>query len=297
MATNSPTLGSRLRQAIEAETPLQIVGVINAYCGLLAEQAGFRAIYLSGAGVSNATLGVPDLGIIGINDVVIEANRITSATSLPLIVDCDTGWGSSLTIRRGVRELIGAGVAGIHIEDQIDTKRCGHRDGKKLVSAIDMQGRISAAVDARTDADFMVMARTDAYGVNGLGDAIDRAQKYVDAGADAIFAEAMTDISEYTEFTQAVKAPVLANMTEFGKTPLMSREQLESAGVAMILYPLSAFRAMSFAALNVFRAIREDGTQANVTDTMQTRDELYEVLKYFEQEQDLDAELGKKNGS
>lgn len=291
--SQSLTPGTRLRLAIAEECPLQIVGVINAYCALLAEKAGFRAIYLSGAGVSNATLGVPDLGLIGINDVVVEANRITSVTDVPLLVDCDTGWGSSLTIRRGVRELIGAGVAGIHIEDQVDTKRCGHRDGKQLVSAGEMQQRIAAAVDARTDSDFLVMARTDAYGVNGLDDAIERAKKYVEAGADAIFAEAMTDIGEYETFTSSVEAPVLANMTEFGKTPLMHREALQAAGVSMILYPLSGFRAMSLAAQNVFQAIRENGSQAGMVDAMQTRDELYDVLKYFEQEQRLDAELKK----
>jgi len=284
--------GARLRKAIAEEQPLQVVGVINAYCALLAQQTGFRALYLSGAGVSNATLGVPDLGVIGISDVVTEASRITAATELPLLVDCDTGWGSSLSIRRAVRELIGAGVAGLHLEDQVDTKRCGHRDGKQLISAEEMQQRISAAVDARTDPEFLIMARTDAYGVNGLDDAIDRAKKYVAAGADAIFAEAMTDLSDYERFTQSVDVPVLANMTEFGKTPLMDRDTLRKAGVSIILYPLSAFRAMSRAALDVFTAIRETGTQTSVIDSMQTRDELYEVLDYLKHEKQLDKELG-----
>ncbi len=288
-ASRSP--GARLRKAIAEERPLQVVGVINAYCALLAKQAGFRALYLSGAGVSNATLGVPDLGVIGISDVVSEASRITAATDLPLLVDCDTGWGSSLSIRRAVRELIGAGVAGLHLEDQVDTKRCGHRDGKQLVSAEEMQQRIGAAVDARTDPEFLIMARTDAYGVNGIDDAIARANKYVAAGADAIFAEAMTELSEYEQFTQSVGVPVLANMTEFGKTPLLDRETLRDAGVSIILYPLSAFRAMSRAALDVFTAIRESGTQASVIGSMQTRDELYEVLDYLEQEKKLDNEL------
>lgn len=290
--THSHSPGGRLRKAIAEEQPLQIVGVINAYCALLAERAGFRALYLSGAGVSNAMLGVPDLGIIGIQDVVIEASRITAATDLPLLVDCDTGWGSPLTIRRAVRELIGVGVAGLHLEDQVDTKRCGHREGKQLVATEVMQQRISAAVDARTDPEFFIMARTDALGVEGLDAAIDRANKYVDAGAAAIFAEALTDLAEYRRFTDSVKVPVLANITEFGKTPLLDRETLAEAGVSMALYPLSAFRAMSQAALHVFEAIRKDGTQAGVVDQMQTREELYDVLNYFEQEQELDQKMG-----
>lgn len=289
MANSGESPGYRLREAIQHEQPLQIVGVINAYCALLAEQVGFRALYLSGAGVSNAALGLPDLGMIGLSDVLTEASRITAATDLPLLVDGDTGWGNPLSIRRGVKELARIGVAGIHLEDQVDTKRCGHRDGKQLVTASVMQDRIAAAVEARPDPSFLVMARTDAYGVHGLDDAIRRARDYVDAGADAIFAEAMSDLSEYETFARQVNVPVLANLTEFGKTPLFHRDELKSAGIAMLLYPLSAFRAMSQAAIQVFEAIRQDGTQANVIESMQTRSELYDTLRYFEHEQQLDA--------
>ena len=289
---NTASPGTQLKQALAHEQPLQIVGVINAYCGLLAEQADYRAIYLSGAGVSNATLGVPDLGVIELGDVVTEANRITAATDLPLLVDGDTGWGNLLSIRRGVKDLIRAGAAGVHFEDQIDSKRCGHRDGKRLVSVEEMADRIKAAVDARTDDAFMVMARTDAYGVEGIQAAIDRSNRYVEAGADAIFAEAMHTLDDYQTFTANVPVPVLANMTEFGKSPLLRRDELGDAGVAMVLYPLSAFRAMSKAAAMVYAAIRKDGSQRDVVESMQTRDELYDVLNYLQYEQELDNQLG-----
>ncbi len=290
--TDPPTelsAGARLRAAMDAERPLQIVGTINPFCALLAERAGFRAIYLSGAGVANATLGLPDLGVISPNDVVAEAAKITAATSLPLLVDCDAGWGSELTIQRVIRDLCRVGVAGVHIEDQISTKRCGHRPGKRLVDREEMGARISAAVQARTDPSFLIMARTDAYGVTGLEDALERSQYYISVGADAIFAEAMTDIAEYKTFTQSLQVPVLANMTEFGKTPLFDREQLHNAGVAIVLYPLSAFRAMNAAATNVYSTIREQGSQRAVLSSMQTRDELYQILGYYEQESNLNS--------
>jgi methylisocitrate lyase len=285
-ATTTP--GSRFRAALQAERPLQIVGAINAYCAMLAEQAGFAAIYLSGAGVANASLGLPDLGITTLNDVLEDVRRITAATRLPLLVDVDTGFGGAFSIARTVQEMTRAGAAAIHIEDQVQAKRCGHRPGKALVSASEMADRVKAAVDARQDSSLVIMARTDAYSVEGLPAAIDRANQYVAAGADMIFAEAMSNMDEYRDFARQVPVPVLANLTEFGKTPLFSRDELREAGVAMALYPLSAFRAMSAAAQNVYRTIRTTGTQRDAVPTMQTREELYRVLGYHAYEKKLD---------
>ena len=289
--------GARFWRALEGERPLQVVGTINAYSALLAEQAGFRALYLSGAGVANASFGLPDLAMTTLNDVCEDVRRISYASELPLLVDADTGWGSAFMIGRTMRELIRAGAAGCHIEDQVAVKRCGHRPGKALVEDREMVDRIKAAVDGRTDDRFVIMARTDAHAVEGQQAALDRAALYVEAGADMIFAEALTTLDEYREFTKAVDAPVLANMTEFGKTPLFTTEELGDAGVAMALYPLSAFRAMSAAALQVYRTLRAEGTQASVVDRMQTRAELYEVLGYHDYEQKLDelfAESGRR---
>jgi methylisocitrate lyase len=280
--------GRRLREAVDAERPLQVAGAINAYGALLAERAGFRAIYLSGAGVANASFGLPDLGITGLNDVCEDARRITGATSLPLLVDADTGFGAAFSIARTTRELMRAGVAGMHLEDQVQAKRCGHRPGKELVAASEMADRVRAAVDARSDGAFVVMARTDAHAVEGQRAAIDRASAYVEAGADMIFAEALTTLDEYREFTRALDVPVLANITEFGRTPLFTASELGQAGVGLVLYPLSAFRAMSRAALDVYGAIRRDGTQKAVVERMQTRNELYEVLGYHDYERKLD---------
>lgn len=287
--------GARLRAAVDAERPLQLVGVINAYCAMLAEQAGFRAIYLSGAGVANASLGLPDLGLTTLNDVCEDIRRITRASTLPLLVDADTGWGGAFMIARTIREMSRAGAAGCHLEDQVQAKRCGHRPGKELVSAGEMSDRIKAAVDARTDEQFVIMARTDAHASEGLQAAIGRAQAYVAAGADMIFAEALTDLAEYRTFTDAIAVPVLANITEFGKTPLFTVDELHGAGVRLALYPLSAFRAMSQAAVKVYQAIRTQGTQIGVTDLMQTRTELYEVLGYHAYEQKLDELFAKSN--
>jgi methylisocitrate lyase len=277
-----------LRAAITAERPLQVVGAINAYCALLARRAGFRALYLSGAGVANASHGLPDLGVTTLDDVLEDARRITAATELPLLVDVDTGFGGAFSIARTVHEMIRAGVAGIHIEDQIQAKRCGHRPGKAIVPADEMVDRIKAAVDARTDPSFMIMARTDAVAVEGIDAAIARAVRCRDAGADAIFPEALADLAQYRRFVDAVGVPVLANLTEFGKTPLFTVDQLRDSGVAMALYPLSAFRAMSKAAERVYGAIRSDGTQGRVVDAMQTRAELYDVLDYLTYERKLD---------
>lgn len=281
--------GARFRAALAAERPLQIVGTINAYTALLAERAGFRALYLSGAGVANASHGLPDLGLTTLDDVVIDARRITSRTQLPLLVDIDTGWGHAFMIARAIRELARAGVAAVHLEDQVSAKRCGHRPGKELVSTEEMCDRIRAATDAKPDRDFLVMARTDAAASEGVSGAIARAKAYVTAGADAIFAEALTSIEEYRQFTAAVTVPVLANITEFGKTPLLSTAQLREAGVAMALYPLSAFRAMNAAARDTYAAIRRDGSQAAMIDRMQTRAELYDDLGYHAYEEKLDA--------
>ncbi len=280
--------GERLWQALELERPLQVVGTINAYSALLAERAGFRAIYLSGAGVANASFGFPDLGLTSLNDVCEDVRRIAGITDLPLLVDADTGWGQAFMIARTVRDLTAAGAAGIHIEDQVQSKRCGHRPGKALVSCAEMCDRIRAAADARTDRRFVVMARTDAHGVEGQQAAVDRAGAYVEAGADMIFAEALKTLGEYRDFTASVGVPVLANITEFGQTPLFTTAELAEAGVRLVLYPLSAFRAMSRAAVAVYESLRADGTQKSVIDTMQTRAELYEVLGYHEYEEKLD---------
>jgi methylisocitrate lyase len=280
--------GRRLRRAVERERPLQIVGAVNAYCAMLAEQSGFGAVYLSGAGVANASYGLPDLGVTTLENVLEDARRITGATKLPLLVDADTGWGGPLMIARTVREMERAGAAGLHIEDQVQAKRCGHRPGKVLVSAERMCARVKAAVDARADRDFVLMARTDAYGAEELPAAIDRACRYVEAGADMVFAEAMTALEDYRRFASAVKVPLLANLTEFGNTPLFSLDEMRQAGVAIVLYPLSAFRAMSAAACSVYQAIRKDGSQQAVLDAMQTREELYAVLKYHEYEGQID---------
>lgn len=286
MLQTSP--GRRLRDAVAAERPLQVAGAVNAYSALLAERAGFRALYLSGAGVANASFGLPDLGITCLNDVCEDTRRICAATTLPLLVDADTGFGAAFSIARTTRELIRAGAAGLHLEDQVQAKRCGHRPGKELVPAAEMADRVRAAVDARTDAAFVVMARTDAHAVEGQRAAIDRASAYVEAGADMIFAEALTTLAEYGEFTRALPVPVLANITEFGRTPLFTTAELGEAGVRLVLYPLSAFRAMSRAAEQAYAAIRQDGTQRAVTDRMQTRDELYAVLGYHDYERKLD---------
>lgn len=285
--TTSP--GARFRAALELEKPLQVVGVINAYAALLAERAGFRAIYLSGGGVAAASLGLPDLGISTLEDVLVDARRITDACPLPLLVDVDTGFGGAFNIARTVRSLIKVGAAALHIEDQVQAKRCGHRPGKALVPAAEMVDRIKAAVDARSDPHFVIMARTDALAGEGLPAALERAAAYVQAGADMIFAEAVTDPAMYAEFARAAGVPVLANMTEFGKTPLLPAAELAQLGVDLVLYPLSAFRAMSAAAQRVYGAIRSDGSQAAVVDSMQTRAELYEVLDYHAYEQKLDA--------
>ena len=290
--TSSP--GCRFREAVEAERPLQVVGVINAYCALLAGCAGYRALYLSGAGVANASHGLPDLGMTGLGDVLEDARRITSASDLPLLVDIDTGFGGAFNIARTVRELGRAGVAAVHIEDQVGTKRCGHRPGKRLVSDAEMSDRVKSALDARVDDGFVVMARTDAYSVEGLDRAIERAGCYVDAGADMVFAEAMTTLEEYKQFTQAVSVPVLANVTEFGKTPMFTTNELRDAGVAIALYPLSAFRAMSAAAVEVFETLRREGTQQGLLGKMQTRDALYDVLGYHGYETKLDELFGKE---
>jgi len=280
--------GARFRAALAAEQPLQIAGTINAYAALLAEQAGFRAIYLSGAGVANASYGLPDLGMTSLDDVLIDVRRITAASAAPLLVDIDTGWGGAFNIARTIKEMIRAGAAAVHIEDQVAQKRCGHRPNKAIVSTAEMVDRIKAAVDAKTDADFVVMARTDALAVEGFDAVMERVSAFVEAGADAIFAEAMTDISMYRPIVEAAGVPVLANLTEFGQTPLYTREELGEVGIAMALYPLSAFRAMSQAALEVYRTLREQGTQESVVDRMQTRMDLYETLGYHEYEKKLD---------
>ncbi|MEX0820240.1 MAG: methylisocitrate lyase [Pirellulaceae bacterium] len=283
-APNSATAGERFRVAIDAERPLQVVGAVNAMCALLAEQADFRALYLSGAGVANSSHGLPDLGVTTLQDVLEDARRITAATDLPLLVDADTGWGSGLMIRRTVRELTRVGAAGLHLEDQVDAKRCGHRPGKQLVPIDEMTDRLKAALDARTEPGFVVMARTDAAGVEGLEAAIERAGKYVDAGADVIFAEALTSLEDFRRFTSAVTVPVLANITEFGRTPLFTVDELQGVGVRLVLYPLTAFRAMNAAAARVYETLRSIGTQRELIDSLQTRDELYELLDYYSQE-------------
>jgi methylisocitrate lyase len=294
MPEQSVTPGARLRAALEAERPLQVVGAIDAYAALLAQAAGFRALYLSGAGVANASFGLPDLGVTTLNDVCEDVRRITARTPLPLLVDADTGFGgSAFNIARTCTELTRAGAAGMHLEDQVSAKRCGHRPGKALVPADEMIDRIKAAVDARTDREFVVMARTDAHAVEGQQAALERAASYVEAGADMIFAEALTTLEEYRQFTARLRVPVLANITEFGRTPLFTLAELESAGVRLVLYPLSAFRAAARAEVLVYEAIRRHGTQQSVVASMQTRAELYEVLGYSAYERKLDELFGK----
>lgn len=289
-STSKHTPGRRFRDALAAEKPLQVIGAINANHALLAQRAGFKAIYLSGGGVAAGSLGLPDLGISGLEDVLIDVRRITDVCDLPLLVDVDTGFGSSaFNVARTTRALIKAGGAAMHIEDQVGAKRCGHRPGKEIVSKDEMVDRVKAAVDARTDADFCIMARTDALAVEGLDKAIERAVACVEAGADMIFPEAMTSLDMYKKFVAAVKVPVLANITEFGSTPLFTVDELRGADVSLVLYPLSAFRAMNKAAENVYKAVRRDGTQKNVVETMQTRMELYEAIGYHAFEQKLDA--------
>lgn len=283
------TAGTRFRAALSAETPLQIIGAINAYHALLATQTGYKALYLSGGGVAAGSLGIPDLGISTLEDVLIDVRRITDVTETPLLVDIDTGFGGAFNIARSIKSIIKAGAGAVHIEDQVQAKRCGHRPNKAIVSQAEMVDRIKAAVDAKTDPDFVIMARTDALAVEGLQSAIDRACACVEAGADMIFPEAITELGMYRQFADAVKVPVLANITEFGSTPLFTTDELRSAHVSMVLYPLSAFRAMNQAALNVYQAVRKDGTQANVVNTMQTRAALYEHLNYHAYEQKLDA--------
>ncbi len=280
--------GKKFREALAAEKPLQVVGTINAYTAIMAESVGYKAIYLSGAGVANASYGLPDLGMTSLNDVLEDVRRITAASSLPLLVDIDTGWGGAFNIARTITEMTKAGAAGVHIEDQVAQKRCGHRPNKEIVSREEMDDRIRSAVDAKTDPDFIVMARTDALAVVGLDEVVERAARFEAAGADAIFAEAMTDLEMYTKVVEAVNVPVLANITEFGSTPLYTAEQLGSVGISMALYPLSAFRAMNKAALNVYENLRANGTQEGVVDTMQTRAELYDFLGYHEYENKLD---------
>jgi methylisocitrate lyase len=286
--TENLTAGAKLRRAVAEEHPLQVMGAINAYHALLAAHTGYRAVYLSGGGVAAGSLGVPDLGISSLEDVLVDVRRITYVCDLPLLVDADTGWGGAFNIARTVRELIRAGAAGCHIEDQVAAKRCGHRPNKAVVPQAEMVDRIKAAVDARTD-DFVIMARTDALAVEGMDAAIERAVACVEAGADMIFPEAMTSLEQYARFIAAVDVPVLANITEFGATPLFTTGELAEVGVALVLYPLSAFRAMNQAALKVYEAVRRDGTQAGVVDMMQTRADLYEHLNYHSFEQKLDA--------
>ncbi|MBC7961646.1 MAG: methylisocitrate lyase [Steroidobacteraceae bacterium] len=293
--TTERSPGALLRQAVNEEQPLQLVGAVNAYTALLAGQCGFRAIYLSGAGVANASFGLPDLGMTTLSDVLEDVRRVTGASRLPLLVDVDTGWGHAFMIARTVREMIRAGAAGMHIEDQVAAKRCGHRPGKALVTTGEMVDRIKAAVDARSDPAFVVMARTDAVAAEGLEAAVERACRYREAGADMLFPEALTGLEQYRRFAGALDIPLLANMTEFGLTPLYSLEELKSAGVGLALYPLSAFRAMSAAALKVYRTIRRDGSQRALLEEMQTRAELYEVLGYHDYERKLD-ELFEKQG-
>jgi methylisocitrate lyase len=290
--------GARFRAAVATERPLQVPGAVCAYHALLAQRSGYRALYLSGGGVAASSLGLPDLGISNLDDVLTDVRRITDACPLPLLVDADTGFGASaFNVARTVKSLIKAGAAAMHIEDQVGAKRCGHRPGKELVSQQEMVDRVKAAVDARTDPEFVVMARTDALAVEGLDAAIERARACVDAGADMIFPEAITDLDMYRRFAEAVGVPILANLTEFGKTPLFSLDEIRGAGVAIALYPLSAFRAMNAAALRVYRTLREEGTQRRVVDAMQTRDELYDFLGYHDYERKLDALFSREKNS
>jgi methylisocitrate lyase len=292
--TALPSAGAKLRAAIATEKPLQVVGAINAYAARMAEATGFRALYLSGGGVAANSLGLPDLGISTMDDVLIDIRRISEATSLPMIVDADTGWGGAFNIARTVNSFIKAGAAGLHIEDQVQSKRCGHRPGKEVVAQGEMIDRIKACVDARQDAGFVIMARSDALASHGLDEMIERLVACVAAGADAVFPEAITDLAMYRKVSDAVKVPVLANITEFGKTPLYTREELGAAGVDIVLHCCSAYRAMNLAALKVYQAIRRDGTQKNVVADMQTRDDLYKYLDYHAYEQKLDALFSKE---
>ena len=289
------SMGKKLRQAVADNNPLQVVGAVNGNTAIMAEKVGHKALYLSGGGVAASSFGIPDLGITTLKDVLEDAVRITDVCSLPLLVDVDTGWGGTFNIARCTREMIRANVAGMHIEDQVMQKRCGHRPNKAIISKGEMVDRIKSAVDAKTDADFVVMARTDALAVEGMESAIERAIACVEAGADMIFPEAINTLEQYEQFVKAVNVPVLANITEFGSTPLFTSEELASVGVKLQLYPLSAFRAMSKAALNVYQHIKDDGHQQNVVDTMQTRMELYDTIGYHEYEQKLD-QLFKEEG-
>ena len=293
---NQRSPGARFRTAVEEEQPLQVAGAINAYTARMAEATGFRALYLSGGGVAANSLGMPDLGVSTMEDVLTDARRITDATTLPLLVDIDTGWGGAFNIARTIRSMIKAGVAAVHIEDQVSAKRCGHRPGKELVPAGEMADRIKAAVDARTDDKFVVMARTDALATEGLPAAIERAQAYVAAGADMIFAEAVTELAMYTKIRAAVGVPILANITEFGVTPLFTREELKAAGVDIILYCCAAYRAMNAAALKVYETIRVEGTQRSVLPMMQSREDFYKYLDYSAYEAKLDELFSKGNG-
>jgi methylisocitrate lyase len=296
MTTSSKvqSAGSRFRAALAQEKPLQVAGAINAYTARLAQATGFRALYVSGGGVAANSLGMPDLGISTMEDVLIDVRRITDASALPVLVDIDTGWGSAFNIARTIREMIRAGAAAVHMEDQVGAKRCGHRPGKELVSTQEMVDRIKSAVDAKTDPQFVLMARTDALAKEGLDAAIERAQAYVAAGADMIFAEAVTELEQYTKFRKAVGVPILANITEFGQTPLWTRDELGAAGVDMILYCCGAYRAMNAAALKVYETIRREGTQKSVVPTMQSRADLYKFLDYHSYEQKLDELFAKK---
>lgn len=288
--------GARFRLALGEERPLQIMGTLNAFAAMMAAKAGFRSIYLSGAGVANYSCGLPDLGITTMDDVLVDARRITAAVETPLLVDIDTGWGGAFNIARTIRSMEAAGVAAVHIEDQVAQKRCGHRPGKALVPAAEMVDRVKAAVDARNDPDFVIIARTDAFQSEGVDGVVERARAYVEAGADAIFAEAMPDIELYSRITASVGVPVLANMTEFGVTPLYTADELGKRGVAMVLYPLSATRAMQKAALEVMRAVRAEGSQASVVGLMQPRSELYDFLHYKSYEERLDRLFSKDDG-
>ena len=296
MSQNTP--GARFTKAVKEESPLQIIGTINANHALLAKRAGYKAIYLSGGGVAAGSLGIPDLGITTLEDVLVDARRITDVCDVPLLVDIDTGFGSSaFNIARTIKALEKAGVAAVHIEDQVSAKRCGHRPNKEIVSKSEMVDRIKAAVDARTDSSFVIMARTDSFDKEGLDGVLDRAHAYIEAGADAIFPEAVQTLAIYEEITRDSKVPVLANITEFGKTPLFKSSELASVGVKMVLYPLSAFRAMNKAAENVYEVIRKEGTQQSVISSMQTREELYERIDYFRYEKELDQLLGKQKSN
>jgi methylisocitrate lyase len=289
------TPGKKFRQAITKESPLQVIGAINAYHARLAERSGFQALYLSGGGVAAGSLGIPDLGITTLEDVLIDIRRITDVTSLPLLVDIDTGFGGAFNIARTIKAVEKAGAAAVHIEDQVQAKRCGHRPNKAIVTQDEMVDRVKAAVDAKTDPDFVIMARTDALAVEGLNSAIDRACACVEAGADMIFPEAINDLETYQKFTTKVNVPVLANITEFGATPLFTTEELKGVGISIVLYPLSAFRAMNKAALKIYEGIREHGTQKDLINEMQTREELYDFLNYHDYEKKLDALFKKES--